>query len=49
MKPPLPSRSNLENTIYMDIKQGRVVIELFPDIAPMHVERIKTARAAEVL
>src|SRR3984957_702411 len=31
----------LENTIYMDIKQGRVVIEMFPDIAPLHVERIK--------
>ena len=33
--------SNLEDTIYLDIKQGRVVIELFPDIAPLHVERIK--------
>jgi len=32
----------LEDTIYMDIKQGRVVIEMFPDIAPLHVERIKT-------
>ncbi len=31
-----------ENTIYMDIKYGRVVIEMFPDIAPQHVERIKT-------
>jgi len=30
-----------ENTIYMDIKQGRVVIQLFPDLAPAHVERIK--------
>jgi peptidylprolyl isomerase len=30
-----------ENTIYMDIKQGRVVIQLFPDLAPLHVERIK--------
>ncbi len=34
--------SNLEDTIYMDIKQGRVVIQLFPDIAPLTVERIKT-------
>src|SRR5580658_9238988 len=33
--------ADLENTIYMDIKQGRVVIEMFPDIAPLHVERIK--------
>jgi len=31
-----------ENTIYLDLKQGRVVIELLPDIAPHHVERIKT-------
>ncbi len=31
-----------ENTIYMDLKYGRVVIEMFPDIAPQHVERIKT-------
>jgi peptidylprolyl isomerase len=33
--------SDLENTIYMDIKYGRVVIEMFPDIAPLAVERIK--------
>jgi peptidylprolyl isomerase len=31
-----------ENTIYLDLKQGRVVIQLFPDIAPKAVERIKT-------
>jgi peptidylprolyl isomerase len=31
-----------ENTLYMDLKQGRVVIEMFPDIAPKAVERIKT-------
>lgn len=30
------------NTIYLDLKYGRVVIELFPDIAPKTVERIKT-------
>jgi cyclophilin family peptidyl-prolyl cis-trans isomerase len=30
-----------ENTIYMDLPQGRVVIELRPDIAPAHVNRIK--------
>jgi len=33
--------TDLENTIYLDIKQGRVVIQLFPDLAPLHVERIK--------
>ena len=32
---------DLENTLYMDIKGGRVVIQLFPDLAPKHVERVK--------
>jgi peptidylprolyl isomerase len=31
-----------ENTLYLDLKQGRVVIELRPDLAPMHVQQIKT-------
>jgi peptidylprolyl isomerase len=31
-----------ENTIYLDLTYGRVVIELFPDLAPQAVERIKT-------
>lgn len=31
-----------ENTLYMDLKYGRVVIEMFPDIAPKTVARIKT-------
>jgi peptidylprolyl isomerase len=30
-----------ENTLYLDIKPGRVVIQLFPDVAPMHVAQIK--------
>jgi peptidylprolyl isomerase len=30
------------NTLYLDLKDGRVVIELFPEVAPKHVERIKT-------
>ena len=29
------------NTLYMDLKDGRVVIKLMPDIAPNHVARIK--------
>jgi peptidylprolyl isomerase len=33
--------ANLENTLYLDLKGGRVVIELRPDLAPKHVERIK--------
>jgi peptidylprolyl isomerase len=32
---------DLENTIYMDVRYGRVVIQLFPDLAPGHIERIK--------
>ncbi len=31
-----------ENTLYLDLKSGRVVIELRPDLAPKHVARIKT-------
>jgi peptidylprolyl isomerase len=30
-----------QNTVYLDLKGGRVVIELRPDLAPKHVERIK--------
>ncbi len=30
-----------ENTLYMDLDYGRVVIELLPDVAPNHVARIK--------
>ena len=33
--------SELENTLYMDLKGGRVIIELRPDLAPNHVKRIK--------
>jgi peptidylprolyl isomerase len=30
-----------ENTLYLDLKDGRVVIEMFADKAPKHVARIK--------
>ncbi len=30
-----------ENTLYMDLKYGRVVIQMRPDLAPNHVKRIK--------
>ncbi len=33
---------DLENTLYLDLKDGRVVIQMFPDIAPKAVERVKT-------
>jgi peptidylprolyl isomerase len=32
---------DLENTLYLDLKDGRVVIALRPDLAPNHVARIK--------
>jgi len=32
---------DLENTLYLELKTGRVVIELRPDLAPNHVARIK--------
>ena len=30
-----------ENTLYLDLKDGRVVIQMRPDLAPKHVARIK--------
>ena len=30
-----------ENTLFLDLKDGRVVIELYGDIAPLHVARVK--------
>lgn len=32
---------DLENTLYMDLEFGRVVIAMRPDVAPKHVARIK--------
>lgn len=31
-----------ENTVYLDTKDGRVTIQLRPDLAPKHVQQIKT-------
>ena len=31
-----------DKMLYLDLKDGRVVIKLLPDVAPKHVERIKT-------
>ncbi len=33
--------ADLENTLYLDLTYGRVVIELRPDLAPKHVARMK--------
>ena len=38
---PAEAQANPENTLYLDLKDGRVVIELRPDLAPKHVERVK--------
>jgi len=35
------SAGDLENTLYLDVPTGRLVIELRPDLAPGHVARIK--------
>ena len=34
--------ADLENTIYLDVPDGRVVIAMRPDLAPDHVAQIKT-------
>ena len=33
--------AEMENMLYLELKDGRVVIELLPDVAPNHVARIK--------
>ncbi|HEV2678238.1 MAG TPA: peptidylprolyl isomerase [Aliidongia sp.] len=33
--------ADLENTLYLDVPAGRVVIEMRPDLAPNHVAQIK--------
>lgn len=35
-----------ENTLYIDTVHGRVVVELYPEVAPRHVERLKTLARA---
>lgn len=37
----------MEDTLYLELKDGRVVIELRPDLAPNHVARIKELARAE--
>lgn len=36
-----PTADELEDTLYLYLKSGRVVIKMFPDVAPKHVARIK--------
>ncbi|WP_135448765.1 peptidylprolyl isomerase [Tabrizicola caldifontis] len=37
----MPDIKDPENTIIMTLKDGEVVIELLPDVAPKHTERMK--------
>lgn len=41
VSPHTPQAADLENTIYLELKDGRVTIELLPALAPNHVQRIK--------
>ena len=36
-----PAKLDPQNTVYLDLNTGRVVIRLRPDLAPKHVERVK--------
>jgi peptidylprolyl isomerase len=36
-----PLELDPENTIYLDLEYGRVVVQLRPDLAPNHVDRFK--------
>lgn len=38
---PAAPNNDLENTLYLDLSYGRVVIKMRPDLAPAHVARIK--------
>jgi peptidylprolyl isomerase len=35
-----------ENTLYIDTVHGRIVVEMYPEVAPNHVDRIKTLTRA---
>ena len=35
-----------ENTLYIDTVHGRIVIEMYPEVAPFHIERVKTLTRA---
>jgi cyclophilin family peptidyl-prolyl cis-trans isomerase len=36
------TKADPQNTVYLDTKDGRITIRLRPDLAPKHVEQIKT-------
>src|SRR5258705_459392 len=41
-KPEEWRKADPENTLYMDLKSGRVVIELAPQFTPLHAANIRT-------
>jgi cyclophilin family peptidyl-prolyl cis-trans isomerase len=43
---PAPSPGAGENTLILELKSGEVRIELLPELAPLHVERIRTLARA---
>ena len=40
--PAFAQGADIENTLYLDTKDGRITIRLRPDLAPKHVAQIKT-------
>ena len=38
----MPEINDPENTLIVTLKDGEVMLELLPDVAPRHVERVKT-------
>ena len=38
--PALAQANDPENTLFLELKDGRVTIQLLPELAPRHVERI---------
>lgn len=43
----MPEIKDPENTIILTLKDGEVLIELLPDVAPKHVERMKALARAQ--
>ena len=41
LQPAAAQQNDPENTLYLDLASGRVVIRLRPDLAPNHVARVK--------
>jgi len=44
-EPTRRARPNLQNEIYLDLRTGGCVIQLLPELAPKHVERVNALAA----